>query len=128
MYPPLRNVRADDLQQLDLSRQISAARVNNESLFAALRQRVSAVERDLEEVYKEADAATGERLSSRTLAKQATDASSHLDFLSRQLHERLKQVQSPPTPAHPSTLWPVPRHTPFPFPTRHIPRHMPAPW
>ena len=86
----------DGLAQAALSKQISNHRINQDTVFAALRERVATVERDLEDVYKEVDdeGAVAERENARDLISQAGGASENLSALTKKLNERLKIVKA----------------------------------
>jgi len=81
----------DDKKQQELSKQLSMNRVHNEEALAALRQRVTHCEDDLDTLYADPE---GVREDARQLLTTTDQASVDLQGLLEQLEERRKQVES----------------------------------
>ena len=80
--------KRDSAQQEQLSKQLSTNRRNSDTLFAALRQRVSDAEADVEELFANKDEAEEAKESCAELIEGADEASARLSGLIKQLEAK----------------------------------------
>ena len=93
----------DDKKAAELSKQLSMNRVNNEAAFAALRQRITHAEEDLDELHAASHDADGPKQLTGELLSEADGASSRLDDLLAKLGERLAAISAAEVTQHAQT-------------------------